>query len=203
LKRIIDLAAAGALLVLLAPLLLLLVVAVRLSSRGPILFRQERIGHFGQPFTMLKFRSMIVDNDDRQHREMVAAELAGDDVPGTTDGIYKLESDPRITWAGQWMRRWSLDELPQLWNVVRGDMSLVGPRPSLAWEVALFEERFRQRELVRPGLTGLWQVSGRSRLSMSEMLELDLDYVYGGTIVDDLRILLGTPSAVVRGDGAR
>ena len=152
---------------------------------------------------MLKFRTMAVDNADDAHREMVKNELGANAEPGTSDGLFKLENDPRVTWVGAWLRRSSLDELPQLWNIVRGDMALVGPRPSLPWEVELFEPRFRDRERVRPGLTGLWQVSGRNRLSMRDMLELDLEYVRSWSLVTDLGILIHTPAAVLRGDGAR
>lgn len=202
-KRAIDLTIAGGLLAVMSPILLAIAMLVRVTSRGPVLFRQERIGRDGQPFMMLKFRSMVVDNADTDHRAMVEKELTSDDAPDTSDGLYKLENDPRVTRVGAWLRRYSLDELPQLWNVVRGDMAVVGPRPSLRWEVELFEPGFREREQVRPGLTGLWQVSGRNRLSMREMLELDLDYVKSWTITSDLEILSRTPAAVLRGDGAR
>jgi lipopolysaccharide/colanic/teichoic acid biosynthesis glycosyltransferase len=191
------------LLAVLSPLLLLIAALVRVTSRGPILFRQERIGQHGELFTMLKFRSMVVDNADDAHRTMVERELQSDCEADTSDGVFKLENDPRVTLVGRWLRRYSLDELPQLWNVVLGDMALVGPRPSLPWEVELFEPRFRDRELVRPGLTGLWQVSGRNQLSMREMLQLDLEYVHSWTVATDVAILTRTPAAVLRGDGAR
>jgi lipopolysaccharide/colanic/teichoic acid biosynthesis glycosyltransferase len=202
-KRAIELTLTIGVLITLGPLFLVIAALVRATSDGPILFRQERVGRDGHRFTMLKFRTMVVDNDDDAHRQMVESEFAADADPGTSDGVFKLENDPRVTWVGAWLRRSSLDELPQLWNVVRGDMALVGPRPSLPWEVDLFEPRFRDRERVRPGLTGLWQVSGRNRLSTLDMLELDLEYVRSWSLATDLSILVQTPAAVLRGDGAR
>lgn len=203
LKRIVDVTIAGGLLILLSPLLLTVAVLVRITSRGPALFRQERVGVNGRPFTILKLRTMVVDNDDTAHRELNTRELLGTDDPKTSDGIFKLEADPRITGIGHWLRRLSLDELPQLINVVRGEMSIVGPRPALQWEVDLFQQRHLRRMAVRPGITGLWQVSGRNQLSMLEMLDLDVRYVEEWSPRLDLRIIAMTPGVLLRGDGAR
>ncbi|MEM8922497.1 MAG: sugar transferase [Actinomycetota bacterium] len=201
-KRVLDTAVAFGLLLVLSPVLLTTAAAVKLTSRGPILFKQERIGRNGSTFEMLKFRSMIVDNSDAEHRAMNQRELLGEDV-ADEDGVHKLANDPRFTPIGSVIRRYSIDELPQLWNVVRGEMALVGPRPSLDWEVELYDTRHRRRELVRPGLTGLWQVSGRNHLSMLQMLELDVQYVESLSLMGDMRILLRTPAAVLSGGGAR
>ena len=171
--------------------------AVRLSGPGPVLLRQVRIGRYERPFTMFKFRTMHDRADDRSLREMNMRELRGEPVPGSQDGVFKLQDDPRITRAGRWLRRFSLDELPQLFNVLRGEMSMVGPRPSLPWEVELYTPEQRGRHACMPGITGLWQVSGRNRLSMPEMLALDLEYVRTRSLALDLRILARTPAAVL------
>lgn len=202
-KRLLDVVGAGGALVVLAPVLLVALFVVRTTSRGPVLFRQVRIGRSGMPFTMLKLRTMYVDCDGSAQREHNTRELLDPDfVPPTTDGSYKDAADPRVTPIGRVLRRYSIDELPQLVNVVRGDMSLVGPRPSLPWEVELYPGWARRRALVPPGVTGPWQVSGRNRLSMLEMLELDRRYVDDWSLRTDLRCLLHTPAAVVHGDGA-
>ncbi|HLU53563.1 MAG TPA: sugar transferase [Acidimicrobiia bacterium] len=202
-KRAMDVVVAGIALTALGPLMLLIGAAVRLTSRGPALFRQERVGLRGEPFTMLKFRSMVVDNDDSAHRELCTRQLLGDEDSAAEDGVFKLDDDPRVTAVGRWLRRLSLDELPQLINVLRGDMSIVGPRPALQWEVDLYPPRHLRRLAVRPGITGLWQVSGRNRLSMLEMLDLDVRYVDDWSLWGDIMILLATPAALLRGDGAR
>ncbi|MQA00214.1 MAG: sugar transferase [Dehalococcoidia bacterium] len=203
-KRALDLVLASLALLGVAPLWAVIAVAIRATSGPPVLFRQTRVGQQAQPFTMLKFRTMVVDADDRALREMNRRELL--DVAaeaGTRDGAFKLQDDPNITPVGRLLRRLSLDELPQLLNVLRGEMSLVGPRPSLEWEVGLFSPRHRGRLAVPPGMTGLWQVSGRNRLSMTEMLELDLEYVERVSPHFDLEILARTLPALLRGDGAR
>ncbi len=203
-KRVLDIAVSLALIIVLAPLLLLLLSLVRSTSGGPALFRQQRLGRRRQPFTMLKLRTMYVDKDDRIHRDYVTGLLTLDQEaeasPGS--GLYKLDADPRVTPVGAWLRRTSLDELPQLVNVLRGEMSLVGPRPVLPWEAELFAERYQRRFAVKPGVTGLWQVSGRSRLSMRKALELDVEYVARRNFALDLLILIRTIPAVFRG-GAR
>jgi lipopolysaccharide/colanic/teichoic acid biosynthesis glycosyltransferase len=199
-KRAIDVLVAATALLLCLPLLLLVWALVRLTSPGPALFRQSRVGEGGRPFEMLKFRTMVVDGDDSAHREYVRRLLTGSAEP--EDGLYKLGADPRVTRVGAVLRKASIDELPQLINVLRGDMSLVGPRPALPWEAALFPDWAAPRFTVRPGLTGLWQVSGRNRLTMLDGLVLDADYVARQSLFLDLAILLRTVPAVLRG-GAR
>jgi len=202
-KRTLDIVLSLALIIAVAPLLLLLYLVVRSTSAGPALFRQERLGRNKQPFTMLKLRTMYIDNDDWIHRDYVTRLLSADQTAAAGDsGLFKLAADPRITPLGAWLRRTSLDELPQLFNVLRGEMSLVGPRPVLPWEAQLFEEAHQQRFAVKPGITGLWQVNGRSRLSMRKALELDVEYVIRRSFTLDLAILLRTVPAVFRG-GAR
>jgi lipopolysaccharide/colanic/teichoic acid biosynthesis glycosyltransferase len=185
-------------LLVLAPVIALCVAAVRLTSPGPIIFRQSRIGRNQEPFLMLKFRTMYADADDRVHREQAMREMRGD---GAGDGrcAFKDERDPRITPVGRFLRRYSLDEIPQLVNVLRGDMALVGPRPSLPYEAELFPSWANERYQCRPGMTGLWQVSGRSHLSLVEMLELDCRYVREWGLRSDLNILVRTPQAVLEG----
>jgi exopolysaccharide biosynthesis polyprenyl glycosylphosphotransferase len=191
-KNVFDRVVAGLLLVLIAPLLLGLALAVRVSSPGPALFRQTRVGRDGRLFTIVKFRTM------RQDAERMKVELVSD-----ADGVlFKVRDDPRVTALGALMRRHSLDELPQLINVLFGHMSLVGPRPPLPEEVAQYGDDVRRRLLVRPGLTGLWQVSGRSDLSWEESVRLDLRYVENWSLMLDLQILWKTWSAVARGQGA-
>jgi lipopolysaccharide/colanic/teichoic acid biosynthesis glycosyltransferase len=203
-KRILDVTVTAMLLVPLAPVLLGAAILVRLTSPGPVLFRQIRIGVNGREFQMLKFRSMYADADDRMHREMNICELLGHRAPpGTGDGLFKLKDDPRITRIGHQLRRYGIDELPQLLNVLRGEMSLVGPRPSLPWEVAMYTPEQCQRHQCLPGITGLWQVSERYALSMPEMLELDRRYADTRSIGLDIWILLCTPKAVLFGRSAR
>ena len=199
-KRALDIAVASLLLVAVSPLLLLLYCLVRWTSAGPALFRQERVGRDMRPFTMLKLRSMYMVNDDAAHRAYVTGMLTTDaDVPSPDGELYKLVGDPRVTPVGAWLRRTSLDELPQLVNVLRGDMSLVGPRPMLPWEAELLAESYWPRFTVKPGMTGLWQVSGRSRLSMRIALELDVEYARRSSTLVDLSILLRTVPALFRG----
>jgi lipopolysaccharide/colanic/teichoic acid biosynthesis glycosyltransferase len=191
------------LLVLLSPLLLVIAVAIKLNSRGPVLFRQSRIGLGDRPFLMYKFRSMVVHapSDDRALRQAFYDELAG--VAQPENDSFKLANDPRVTRVGAILRATSLDEITQLFNVVKGEMSLVGPRPALDWEAEAFAPRYRRRTDVRPGITGLWQVSGRSHLSTPEMLDLDLEYVDRRSLWLDIQILFRTIPTVIRGDGAR
>jgi lipopolysaccharide/colanic/teichoic acid biosynthesis glycosyltransferase len=196
-KRALDVTLGILALIVFAPVLIIAAVLVRLTSQGPALFRQTRMGQDDRPFTMFKLRTMRSDSDDHIHRAFNVLELAGNAEPGTSDGVYKLEHDPRVTKVGRVLRRFSIDELPQLFNVLRGDMSLVGPRPSLPWEVVLFTPEQRLRNRVRPGMTGLWQVSGRNRLSMLEMLALDISYVERRSLLFDLSILLRTPRAIL------
>ncbi|MFI6599050.1 sugar transferase [Nonomuraea sp. NPDC050536] len=191
-KSVFDRVVAFGLLVLLAPLLVGLAVAVRMTSQGPALFRQTRVGRDGRPFTIVKFRTMRPDAE----RQKIALVSEGD------GRLFKIRNDPRVTPLGARMRRHSLDELPQLINVLLGHMSLVGPRPPLPEEVARYGDDVRRRLLVRPGLTGLWQVSGRSDLSWEESVRLDLRYVENWSLMLDLQILWKTWSAVARGQGA-
>jgi len=199
-KRALDIAGSMVLIIITAPLLLLLSCLVRSTSTGPALFRQERLGQGMTPFTMLKLRTMYVGNNDRIHREYVTGMLSDEQASGSANGgHYKLVADPRVTPLGAWLRRTSLDELPQLINVLRGQMSLVGPRPVLRWEAQLFVESYRRRFAVKPGMTGLWQVSGRSRLSMQRALELDVEYALRRSFLLDLTILARTVPALFRG----
>lgn len=199
--RSLDIVGAGLVLLILAPVLLALALWIRLDSPGPALFRQERLGLDRRPFTLLKFRSMRLGGDDSAHRALIAAELRGESQP--QEGSTKLHEDPRVTTPGRFLRRTSLDEVPQLINVLRGDMSLVGPRPCLDWEADMFPPEFEARFAVRPGLTGLWQVSGRSAVGTLGMLEMDVDYVRRRRLRLDLRILLFTVPSLLRGGGAR
>jgi lipopolysaccharide/colanic/teichoic acid biosynthesis glycosyltransferase len=197
-KHVLDVVLALVALIVLSPLLLALALLIRFTSRGPVLFRQTRIGQYGRPFQLLKFRSMHAGADDRLHREMNLSELRGDRSPPGTDGrVFLLQHDPRITRVGCWLRRTSLDELPQLINVLKGEMSLVGPRPCLPWEVALFTPEQSERHLCVPGITGLWQVSNRYSLSMPEMLMLDVQYARTRSLTQDVVIILRTPGAVL------
>jgi lipopolysaccharide/colanic/teichoic acid biosynthesis glycosyltransferase len=195
-KRALDLTLASLALLVLAPLLAALWVAVRCTSPGPAVFRQQRLGRHGRPFTMYKFRTMWTDAGDAAHRTYVRNMLTG--AAASNGGLYKLVGDPRITPVGAFLRRTSLDELPQLVNVVHGQMSLVGPRPVLGWEAELFPPAARARFGVRPGLTGLWQISGRNRLTMLQALDLDVEYVHRHTIWLDLAIILKTIPAQLR-----
>jgi lipopolysaccharide/colanic/teichoic acid biosynthesis glycosyltransferase len=188
------------LIVLVIPMLVV-ALAIRLTSAGPALFQQRRVGLGGRTFTMYKFRTMYTGVGDEMLRQLIAAELRGEDT--SVDGSYKLDSDPRVTPIGAFLRKTSLDELPQLINVLLGDMSLVGPRPCLEWEARMFPAEFRQRFTVRPGLTGLWQVSGRSTVSTLEMLHLDLTYVRTRNLLGDLSILVRTVPSMLRDSGAR
>ncbi|HEX8497197.1 MAG TPA: sugar transferase, partial [Actinomycetales bacterium] len=181
--------------VLSVPLVLVAAAAVRLTSRGPAFFTQERIGRDGTPFTLWKLRSLVVVAEARRTGEL----LAGSDRDGL---MFKLRRDPRITPVGAWLRRFSVDELPQLLNVVRGDMSLVGPRPPLRSEYDLYHDAVHRRMRVKPGLTGLWQVSGRSDLTWEESVRLDLRYVDNWSVALDLQILWKTARAVLLGSGA-
>ena len=199
-KRALDLTAGVLALTLTLPVLLLAALAVKLDSPGPVLFTQTRVGASGRRFRIYKLRTMVVDNDDSEHRAYVASLIRGE--AGTHGGMFKLVRDPRITRVGRVLRRLSIDELPQLWNVLRGDMSLVGPRPPLPNEVSLYDERAWQRLRVRPGLTGLAQISGRCQLSFDEQVTKDIEYWQRWSLLLELRILLKTPAAVFSKRGA-
>jgi lipopolysaccharide/colanic/teichoic acid biosynthesis glycosyltransferase len=200
-RRVVDVLICSALLLFLAIPMLLVALAVHLEDGGPALFRQQRVGLRGNRFTLFKFRTMFQGVDDGALRTLIARELAGEDT--VENGSSKLNNDRRITRTGAFLRKTSLDELPQLINVVRGDMTLVGPRPCLDWEADMFPAEFSPRFSVRPGLTGLWQVSGRSALGTLEMLQLDVRYVRSRSLRSDLGILLRTVPALLRGSGAR
>jgi exopolysaccharide biosynthesis polyprenyl glycosylphosphotransferase len=193
-KGIFDKLSAALALILLAPLFMVIALVIRLTDHGPVFFRQTRIGKDGQPFILWKFRTMVVDAESRK-----AQLLTLNDGDGT---LFKMRRDPRVTPVGACLRRWSLDELPQLLNVLFGNMSMVGPRPALPVEVAKYRDHMRRRLAVRPGITGLWQVNGRSDLSWDEAERLDLRYVENWSLALDLQILWKTVSAVTRGSGA-
>ena len=193
-KRCLDVCLGSLLLAGLAPLLLLAMLAIRSTSRGPALHRQVRLGRYGHPFVMWKLRSMVADAE-----RLRGPLLARNEVQGP---VFKILDDPRITPVGRFLRRWSIDEIPQLWNVIRGDMSLVGPRPPLPEEADHYAPRHRRRISMRPGLTCLWQIQGRSLIPFDEWMELDLHYVDHWSLGLDLAILLRTPLAVLRRDGA-
>jgi lipopolysaccharide/colanic/teichoic acid biosynthesis glycosyltransferase len=199
--RAVDVVVALVGLLVTAPVLLVIAIAIRLDSEGPAVFRQVRVGRDRRRFTFYKFRTMRPGGDDSAHRALIAAEIRGEDT--SSDGSWKLDADARITRVGRWLRRTSLDELPQLVNVLRGDMALVGPRPCLPWEADMFPARFSPRFSVRPGLTGLWQVTARSTVGTLDMLRLDVEYVRSRSVRSDLSILLATIPALLRGGGAR
>lgn len=194
LKRTMDLLVSGVLLLLLAPLFLLIAVAVRATSRGPIFYRSTRVGLGGRPFPFVKFRSMVVDADDTL---IFLNALNEKDGP-----VFKIKSDPRVTPIGRFLRKFSLDELPQILSVFAGDMSLVGPRPPLPREVAQYDAFAMQRLSVKPGLTCFWQVMGRSDLDFEQWIELDHRYLREMSLRTDLELLARTPMAVLRGRGA-
>jgi exopolysaccharide biosynthesis polyprenyl glycosylphosphotransferase len=194
LKRWFDVAGASLLLLALLPVLAAAALLIRLTSSGPVLFWQIRCGLNGRPFVMLKLRTMCADAEERK-REL----LAQNEAQGP---VFKLRRDPRVTRVGRVLRRWSIDELPQLWNVLKGDMSLVGPRPPVPLEVAEYAPAERRRLSMRPGLTCIWQVSGRSTVAFADWVKLDLRYIDSGSLAQDLRLLLKTVPAVIRGVGA-
>ena len=193
-KRALDLVLTVMILLAIWPVLLIVGGLVTLTSRGPVFFVQTRVGRFGQPFRMLKFRSMYRDAEARRAQLVQQSER---------DGVcFKMRKDPRVTPVGRFIRRWSLDELPQLINVLKGDMSLVGPRPALPQEVAAYPAKAHARHSVLPGITGLWQVSGRADVGFDEMIALDLAYAQQVSVLTDIQIMLRTFQAVWGGRGA-
>jgi lipopolysaccharide/colanic/teichoic acid biosynthesis glycosyltransferase len=207
LKRTIDVAGSLLLCILCAPLCLIIALVIKASSEGPVLFRQKRVGQYGRCFTFLKFRSMYVNNDHSVHKEYVTKLIARQAERVQSDrnngGVFKLANDKRVTRIGKFLRKSSLDELPQFLNVLIGDMSLVGPRPPIPYELAAYQTWHRRRLLeVKPGITGLWQVTGRSQVDFDEMVRLDLRYATSWTPWLDVKILIRTPLAVVKGSGA-
>ena len=210
-RRLFDILFAGTLVLLLSPLLVAVAVATRLDSRGPALFRQRRVGYQEREFTLFKFRSMRLDADPRGHQEYVTALIKGTDASSNGNGVdgeeegetlYKLAVDNRITPVGRWIRKWSIDELPQLFNVLFGEMTLVGPRPAIPYEVAEYPTWYLQRFSVKPGLTGYWQVSGRNERTYEEMVRLDIEYAERRSLPLDLSILIKTPWIVLTRKGA-
>lgn len=199
-KRAMDVLLSVPALALLSPVFLLLAALIRLTSQGPALFRQTRVGQDGREFVLYKFRTMT-GATEREHRRYIREWIHRGESARQGSGSFKLEKDSRITPLGRFLRKYSLDELPQLFNVLRGEMSLVGPRPALAYEVSEYETWQRERLNATPGLTGLWQVSGRNRLSFSEMVELDLAYIRNYSTILDLKILLKTIPVVLGGTG--
>jgi lipopolysaccharide/colanic/teichoic acid biosynthesis glycosyltransferase len=206
-KRVIDVVGSAAALLVCLPLLYLISFAIKLTSEGPVLFKQRRVGQYGKRFTLLKFRSMKKGNDNSAHKEFVTRMIKSDEtlVPVEAEGevVFKIVNDSRITGIGKFLRKFSLDELPQFYNVLRGDMSLVGPRPPLLYELKAYEPWHRRRILdFKPGITGLWQVSARSTVAFDEMVRLDLQYAASWSPWLDIKILWRTPYVVVRGAGA-
>lgn len=205
-KRAMDIAGSLCGLVVLSPMLIAIAIAIKLTSQGPVLYRQERVGRYGRTFTFLKFRSMYHRNDPKVHEEFVKRLIAGtvdSSESNGNSGLYKLTNDPRVTSIGKFLRKSSLDELPQLLNVLRGEMSLVGPRPPVPYEFECYHTWHKQRLVaVQPGITGLWQVGGRSRTTFDEMVRLDLKYATSWSPWLDLKILVRTPQAVLSGEGA-
>ncbi len=205
-KRCIDVLGSSLALIVLSPVFAAIAIAIKLTSKGPILFKQNRVGQYGKHFSFLKFRSMYFQNDAKIHKEYVRRLISGqhsgknEENSGT---VYKMKNDPRITPVGRFLRKTSLDELPQFFNVLRGHMSLVGPRPPIPYEVEVYEIWHRRRFLeAKPGITGLWQVEGRSRTKFDEMVRLDLRYAKTWSPWLDIKILLRTPAAVFKGNGA-
>jgi lipopolysaccharide/colanic/teichoic acid biosynthesis glycosyltransferase len=194
-KRALDVTASGLGILALAPVFAIVAAWIRLESPGGVIFRQKRVGRDGQPFHMLKFRSMYVDAEARKAALMAQNEMAG-------GVIFKMKNDPRVTRIGRFIRRTSIDELPQLFNVLRGDMSLVGPRPPLPSEVAEYSLKDRGRLGAVPGITCIWQVSGRSEIPFPQQVEMDLDYIQHQSFTKDVRLLLKTVPALLRGRGA-
>ena len=202
-KREMDVILSAAALLFLSPIFLAIAAAIKWTSDGPVFFRQERLGYNGRGFTFLKFRSMYKDNDPGKHRDYILKYIGEQQNSAVEPGVFKLKGDPRITPVGRWLRKTSLDELPQLINVLKGDMSLVGPRPPIPYECDLYDIWHRRRLLsCRPGITGLWQVMGRSRTTFDDMVRLDLKYINEWSLGLDLKILLKTPGVVFSGDGA-
>jgi len=203
-KRMLDIAGSAVFLIAFSPVFLFVSALVKLTSRGPVFFRQQRVGEDGRPFLMFKFRTMHVNADHMIHQRYVENFIQSSGTSESrTNVVFKIVDDPRVTPLGHFLRRASLDEFPQFWNVLTGEMSLVGPRPPLPYEVARYKRWHRRRLMeAKPGITGLWQVTGRSRTTFDEMVRLDLRYAKNYSVWTDLKILLATPRAVISGKGA-
>jgi lipopolysaccharide/colanic/teichoic acid biosynthesis glycosyltransferase len=208
-KRSFDIICASIAVIFVLPVLALAALAILMFDGSPILFRQQRIGAYGRRFEMLKFRTMTNRAADMVHRDFVqqwicegdTADQNGHQPNGTDQRVFKLSNDPRISKVGRILRRFSIDELPQLWNVIRGDMSLIGPRPALPYELELYKDWHRRRLEGMPGITGLWQVSGRNQVSFDAMVRMDLAYLRDWSLTSDIRILLQTIPVLLRGNG--
>lgn len=204
LKRAVDILGSIFALILFSPVFVIIAVLIKLTSKGPILFSQKRVGQYGRMFNFYKFRSMYPDNDHTIHKEYVTSLIAGKEGLKQKNQSYKLENDPRITPFGKFIRRTSLDEIPQFVNVLKGDMSLVGPRPPVPYEFASYRPWHKRRVLeIQPGLTGLWQVKGRSRTTFDEMVRMDIRYAETQSLLQDVKIILMTPAAMFSGKGAQ
>jgi exopolysaccharide biosynthesis polyprenyl glycosylphosphotransferase len=207
-KRIVDVIGSIIGILIYSPFFIVVPVCIKLTSRGPVLFRQERVGQYGKTFTFLKFRSMYVDNDENIHKkyvqDLIAGKVSGESAEnGVVKKVFKITNDTRVTPLGNILRKLSLDELPQFYNVLRGDMSLVGPRPPIPYEIEKYDPWHRRRVLeVKPGITGLWQVTGRSSTTFDEMVRMDLHYATNWSLWFDVKILLKTTLIVVAGKGA-
>ena len=201
-KRFIDIAASALLLVSFWPVYLIIALAIKLTSAGPIMFQQTRLGRHGVPFEMLKFRTMFVDYDVDRNRAFVEGLISGQFGAVGEEPVFKARHDPRLTPIGRILRRTSLDELPQLWNVLRGDMTLVGPRPPIPYEWDAYESWHKQRLSAKPGVTGLWQIEGRSSTRFDQMVKMDIEYIEHYSLLLDLKILLRTPTAIFRSEKA-
>lgn len=200
-KRLLDIVFSVFVFVFGFPFYLLIAALIKLTSEGPVLFVQERVGKDGLPFKFYKFRTMAVDNCDDQHRSFTESFIKGKVMEDCDDGVYKIKRDPRVTSIGRFLRRSSLDELPQFINVLRGEMTLVGPRPPLTYELTHYKEWHKGRLSTKPGLTGLWQVSGRSTVTFDEMVMLDLYYIDNWSLLLDLKIILRTIPVMITGFG--
>jgi lipopolysaccharide/colanic/teichoic acid biosynthesis glycosyltransferase len=204
-KRLVDVAASLFVVVVGFPFFLAIALLIKLTSKGPVLFAQERIGENGEVFTLFKFRTMRLDTDDSIHREFtrrfIEGRLANSAVDETSASVYKLKADPRVTPVGRFLRKTSLDEFPQFLNVLRGEMTMVGPRPPLSYEMEHYQDWHKLRLAVKPGLTGLWQVSGRSAVPFNEMVMLDLYYIEHWSLLLDFKIMLRTIPVMLFGSG--
>jgi len=201
-KRCIDIVGSASALVFLSPVFAAIAIAIKLTSRGPVTFRQIRLGRHGVPFELLKFRTMLTNTSPEIHQQYVA-QLIGGQFGGVGEKpAFKIKRDPRITPVGRFLKRTSLDELPQFWNVLRGDMTLVGPRPAMSYEWSSYESWHKQRLSATPGITGLWQIQGRSSTSFDGMVKLDIEYIKRASLLLDLKILIRTPAAVFRDEKA-
>jgi len=206
-KRVIDIVVSALMLIFCAPLLIMIALAIKVSSKGPVLFRQQRIGQYGHRFTFLKFRTMYANTDHSVHKKYITKFIANEAEHQVAnengEGVYKLTNDSRVTRVGKYLRRSSLDEIPQFLNVLKGDMSIIGPRPPIPYELAAYQTWHLRRVLeVKPGITGLWQVTGRSRVKFDEMVRLDLRYAASLSLGLDFKILMRTPLAMIKGIGA-